>query len=581
MKLSGYGSKEINKEKMKPVLDKKNSNTASLKDGGTYKGRLISLDSGKVKVNIDGKEYSATVNKGSISDKNIGEQIEFKVSINGSELLIDIKNNNATATEIKAIDSLLMNLGLAKTDENKSLINILKEFNIPITKENFDELKSFVKTKNIMISTLGKIINDPENTASIAKMINKDLTLKENLLNIFKAEIGNSNKDSSTSLTNVASKSQISGNQSMNAIQSQDLGASSQNIDKSITNSEELQSKLNVSKTQSEDISNTEKSNENITRDGLNQKNKETNINLSKNLDKTIFSLKDTSENSKLDGKVNEVKSENNLIKTNDNLLNDSLVKAQNKEAKGILKIIDSLKNVDESTFAFNKEMQIPNVVKNLIGFDNLINMKDSIVNQLKNVLDAAFEQGDNKEKLTLILKELIDIKSDDFIKLDSILEKTKNALESQKTPMIDGLKEEIVSLKESINYIKEVNNQLIYMQTPIDINGKVRDFEMGIKKSKDAKDKSFKIFISLDTSNIGLVQSLIKINDSEIEIGFKVEKEYNDYFIENRKLLTEELEELGYKKIKISNIIREKKLNLTDLLRSEFKEESQFNFLV
>ncbi|MGB3368235.1 MAG: hypothetical protein WBA54_12145, partial [Acidaminobacteraceae bacterium] len=102
-----------------------------------------------------------------------------------------------------------------------------------------------------------------------------------------------------------------------------------------------------------------------------------------------------------------------------------------------------------------------------------------------------------------------------------------------------------------------------------------------GIKKSKSAKKDTFKIFISLDTANIGLVQSLIKIKDTEIDIGFKLEEEFDDYFSDNHELIKSELSSLGYTNIKIFNIIREKKLNLTDLLKSDIKEESQFDFLV
>lgn len=574
MKISGYGAKQVNKEKIKQTSEQKNTKSTPLKNGENYKGKLTAVEGDKVKVNINGKEYSATINNGSLGGRGVGDQIELKVIVNGSDMLIDIKSEEG-ALSVKGLDNLLMNLGVSKTDENKAIINILKEFKIPITKENFEEIKSFIKSKNLMINTLSKNIENNTVTADLTKVINKELGLKENLLNIFKAESGSVNAESSNSSTNVELLLENTQKNSANLNTTNEIsnrGVLSESIvDKSNENTEQKQIDNNTGK-------NNEAKSFDL-KDGLS---------LTKELANTKeVSSKEIRTNTKLEVVQNEVTDSKNT-KVNQKNIDNTLVNTKelslnnkNEETKGLLKIIDSLKNVDESTFAFNKEMQIPNVVKNLIGFDNLINMKNSVVSQLRNVLDVALEHGDDKAKLTAILEELIGVKSDDFEKLESILNKTKDSIETQKTPLIDILKEDIGLLKESIDYIKEVNNQVVYMQTPIDVNGEIRDFEMGIKKSKNSKDGSFKIFISLETESIGLVQSLIKIKDTDIEIGFKVEEEFDDYFSDNHTLMAEELTSLGYTKIKLSNIIREKKLNLTDLIKNDVKKDSQFDFLV
>jgi len=572
VKVSGQGLKQVNKEKIKAAVDEKNAKTTPLKDGETYKGKLTSVDGAKVKVNINGKEYSATINNGSLSGRGVGDQIEFKATVNGSEVLLDIKGED-NAVKTKGLDNLIMNLGVEKTDENKAIINLLKEFKIPITKEIFEEIKSLVKSKDLMISTLSKNLESGSTSVDLAKVINKELGLKENLINIFKSEAASVNYQSSkpslnnetltpNTQTNSATTNMVGAEINANASTEAATGKTNESIEIKLV---DVNGDLSSVK---ENIDGKESSNS--LKGLVNESEKEILSELAKTNEKSELAQKE----------VLNLKNEQVNQNSVENANNPSL-KAKNEEIKGLLKIIDSLKNIDESTFAFNKEMQIPNVVKNLLGFDNLINMKDSVVSQLRNVLDAALEHGADKAKLTAILEELIGIKSDDFERLNSLLAKTRESFESQKTPLTEGLKEDISLLKDSIDYIKEVNNQLVYMQTPIDINGEIRDFEMGIKKSKDSKDGTFKIFISLDTANIGLVQSLIKIKDTEIDIGFKVEEEFDYYFSDNHELMAYELTSLGYTKINFSNIIREKKLNLTDLLKSDVKEERQFDFLV
>ncbi|MGB3366879.1 MAG: hypothetical protein WBA54_05295, partial [Acidaminobacteraceae bacterium] len=202
MKVSGQALTQVNKEIIKPSVDDKKAETRPLKDGEKYKGKLTSIDGAKVKVNINGKEYSATVNSGSLSDKVVGDQIEFKVTVNGSEVLIDIKSEG-TSISTKGLDNLIMNLGLSKSDENKAIITLLKEFKIPITKENFEEIKSFVKSKELMISMLNKNIESGSTILDLSKVINKDLSLKENLINILKSEANDTNLQIAKSSSNI------------------------------------------------------------------------------------------------------------------------------------------------------------------------------------------------------------------------------------------------------------------------------------------------------------------------------------------------------------------------------------------
>ncbi|SHJ96101.1 hypothetical protein [Paramaledivibacter caminithermalis] len=147
------------------------------------------------------------------------------------------------------------------------------------------------------------------------------------------------------------------------------------------------------------------------------------------------------------------------------------------------------------------------------------------------------------KEKLNSIMKEL-------FETLDSI----KNAgLGKETNSIINKYFEEI---KSSLDFVNKLNDNISFIQIPLNMNNSLKNLDIYVnkdsKKSKNRNKKNTKIFISLNTNNLDLVQVLIEINKKDINLNFRV---CNDK-IKNIMKSNEEMLLNSLKKYEFNNII-------------------------
>jgi hypothetical protein len=139
---------------------------------------------------------------------------------------------------------------------------------------------------------------------------------------------------------------------------------------------------------------------------------------------------------------------------------------------------------------------------------------------------------------------------------LDTRVDAVKAAVHAAE---LQGAKADIISnaanmLGDTIRLIDQLNTGgLLYYQIPVKISDSNTTAELYImKKQKNKKQldpNNTVMFISLDTENLGRVETLIDVKGRNIGIQLRTEKqEINDYIKEYTKELYNGLSELGYK---------------------------------
>ena len=150
---------------------------------------------------------------------------------------------------------------------------------------------------------------------------------------------------------------------------------------------------------------------------------------------------------------------------------------------------------------------------------------------------------------------------------------------------LINDLKEEVLPkdianfLKNNINEIKLFNKlslEYYYADIPININEKDYPCKIIIKdKRKDNKridGSNVKMIITIDTSNLGIIDGYIKVLNKKLDIELKCEEKYTKLIEENKEILNLNIKRLGF----LVNINISKKENEVSLsnCREFFNEE-------
>lgn len=514
--------------------------------GNSIKAQVIEVEGKKVVIEYKGARYEGELDQGSARSNLKGSLVDFLILENSPSLKLtvesegQVRNTDGSINKLSSsqVESILDSLGLAKNETNIKLVSALKSFQIPLTKENIQELKEFITSKNMLGDKLDKMTTSMDEKSGTV-VIDKERPVKEVLIDLIKQE----------------SLGKIS-----------DIQAPKINMEE------------NLSKTMSQ---------------ALTKNTEETAIITNLNVDKETTKLLNNFKNVNIDSNhldketLNTIRESINLVSAQKDSETQIVSKSEiavisdedNQGQNALKEIANLLKSIDENSFLFNKELQLPNNIKNLYGYDKMINMKDSLTSQLGRLISEVNGTKDI-EVLSRLVNELDNIKADDLESLKNQIEKIEKEL-SDKGNLSDSLKNSIDSLKESVDYLKEINNQIFYMQVPLKMNDQIVDMELGFRHKSKTKDGSFKIFISLETHNLGLVQSLIKIKDNTVELSLKVDEDQAQYFEDNLYLLEESLKDNDYKVATINLLERESKLDLSDLLKENNVEEASFNALI
>lgn len=284
-------------------------------------------------------------------------------------------------------------------------------------------------------------------------------------------------------------------------------------------------------------------------------------------------------------------------------------------------KLQDFLSNVTENSsqevIEFQKEEKLfinkalSYLKENISGFEGLDIYKDkSIENILKDLfhrLKANSEEGkpvssyevsneqsiksrDNyKKQLTEAIEKLY-VKIDentgkDDLKINKVykdlykkLEMIKNVVEQSGTLQKDEILNKIENLQSSLKFINDINNHSIYMQIPLNIQGKTTTGEIYVLKKKSRGKKidpqNTSVLVSLNTPNLGQIDSLITVYKKNISLNIRVEEQSIISLIkENYIQLYNSLMDKGYKLVDVKYRLMEEEVNLLNAERTMLKE--------
>jgi hypothetical protein len=125
--------------------------------------------------------------------------------------------------------------------------------------------------------------------------------------------------------------------------------------------------------------------------------------------------------------------------------------------------------------------------------------------------------------------------------------------------------------IKGNVDFIKNVNTNINYLQIPIQMNEKKTTAEIYVfndkKRSKSLNPENATILVALDLDKLGHIESLISVNKKNVNITFKLEKESFKKVINSAvEALKHALEARGYSLNPLKLIDMKERFNLLEL---------------
>ncbi len=177
-----------------------------------------------------------------------------------------------------------------------------------------------------------------------------------------------------------------------------------------------------------------------------------------------------------------------------------------------------------------------------------------------------------------------IDRKSDDInpVKLYRDMDSALQALKSSVQQLPQSLREAaaaiVNNLDSNVNFINQLNNYSSYVQLPLSIfnqntTGELYMLKKG-SKSRKLDPSNLTVLISLDSNNIGRIDTLMSVNKKNISTNFRLEK--SDVFgvlKENHRLLYNNLLEKGFRLVDFTYRLMDEPINIVNF-EAEAKKE-------
>jgi len=108
-------------------------------------------------------------------------------------------------------------------------------------------------------------------------------------------------------------------------------------------------------------------------------------------------------------------------------------------------------------------------------------------------------------------------------------LEIVRKVLEETDIPGKQEILNKVDNIKSDINFLNELNKHTVYFQIPLKIFDKNTNGELYILKRNNGRKRidpqNATVFLSLDTENLGQVDSLISVNKKNVSLNFRLEK--------------------------------------------------------
>lgn len=511
------------KDKFKEILDNKK---------GILKGQIKEIKGNEVKIlTKEGEVIKARLD--STNEMKLGDYKAFEVYVEKGILKMrELKGISGENREIQ-IKNVLKDLGLPETKENIQMCKNLLENKLPVNKKTLMDLNRIIKIlDNIDNQKTGNEFKEIENKAKQGIFVLKN----EVPINSKNIELLNKLIMKETNMTK----------------EIDDLENEVRKIEDKVVK-EKLENILSNKVTSEKDLL-TNKSLE-IIKDGLakiENKWSDTNKKLlvekltkGENSDKGEVLKKVVVEKTDItiDKKTKEQKEKMDIkvlgeeknIETKDgkgeNKENITVYKKKGNET--LKKMIDYLNKKPFSN------LELKNIIKNHMTDIEKKELVKVINNQLNNKMNIdikLFSKG--------LVKEYMEENSDKLEKIIKLLENAEEEVEKSILKKATEIREK----QEIAKLIKEST----YMEIPMSIGNKKVNTELLVFSNKNNKNKKSKknitALVSLNTKNLGLVETYIEKEDKEIKLQFRLEKEGVEKIIKSKiNIINNSLENRGY----------------------------------
>lgn len=166
------------------------------------------------------------------------------------------------------------------------------------------------------------------------------------------------------------------------------------------------------------------------------------------------------------------------------------------------------------------------------------------------------------------------------YKEMDSLLHILKNGL-TQLPPLVREAAAAIAgNLESNINFINQLNNYSSYVQLPLSIfnrntTGELYMLKKG-SKNKKLDPENMTVLISLDTDNLGRVDTLLSVNRKNISTNFRLENsEVFPLLRDSHKLLYNSLLEKGFRLVDYTYRLMDEPISIVN-----FEAEAKKEFL-
>ncbi|WP_265447776.1 flagellar hook-length control protein FliK [Acetivibrio straminisolvens] len=185
---------------------------------------------------------------------------------------------------------------------------------------------------------------------------------------------------------------------------------------------------------------------------------------------------------------------------------------------------------------------------------------------------DAAEVIKKSFEKMFVKINEKVDSKEinvkEIYKDIYKKLEIVRNVLQDSNIPGKQEILNKLDNIKSNINFLNELNKHSVYFQIPLKVFDRNTTGELYILKRNNGRKRidpqNATVFLSLNTENMGQVDSLINVNRKNVSINLRLEKdEVYDFIKENYIELYEGLLKKGYKLVDIKYRLIDEKVNL------------------
>ncbi|MDQ2087204.1 flagellar hook-length control protein FliK [Herbivorax sp. ANBcel31] len=254
--------------------------------------------------------------------------------------------------------------------------------------------------------------------------------------------------------------------------------------------------------------------------------------------------------------------------------------KNENLNSKDPKQFAEFLKNIDftEKGFINAEKESMDKIIKGIFEKINFEKKDTPVIKESTKILT----ENDKREALEKVFDKFC-VKMNDSLTKEELnmkniyreiyreIESIKQVLEQAEFSGKGDVFENIDNLQSNLRFLNELNNHNTYIQIPLNVFDKNHTGELYILKKKPSKKSidmdDVSLFLSLNTQNLGQVDSLVNVNKKNVSVNIRAEsKKVINFIKKNYTDLYNVLLKKGYKLVDIKYRMIEEKVDILNV---------------